>query len=99
MKGKIKYTFEGTTWQSTPLAGWNFVSLPLDLSKEIRTHLQWQEEGWGRLKVVASINNSEWGTAIWFDTKRNTYLLPLKAEVRKKQNIHLNQSLVVTLWI
>ena len=38
-----------------------------------------RREGWGRLKATAKIGNSEWATAIWFDTKINTYLLPLKA--------------------
>jgi len=63
-----------------------FISLPISVSTEIRANLKWQEEGWGRLKVSAKIGNSEWNTAIWFDTKKETYLLPIKAEIRKKKN-------------
>jgi len=54
------------------------------MSTEIRSNLQWQEEGWGRMKASAIINEHEWETAIWFDKKKSTYLLPIKAEVRKK---------------
>ncbi len=36
------------------------------------------------MKVIAQIGKSEWRTAIWFDTKQGTYLLPIKAEIRKK---------------
>lgn len=65
---------------------WYFVSVPHELAKEIRNYLKSKEEGWGRLKATAKIGNTEWATAIWFDTKMNTYLLPIKAEIRKKKN-------------
>lgn len=81
------------------MIGWTFVALPEELSIEIRDHFKWLEEGWGRMKVMAKIGNSEWQTAIWFDTKQNTYLLPLKAEIRKKENIVLDKDLNVTLLV
>ncbi len=52
-----------------------------------RENLKFLEEGWGRLKMTAKIGNTQWETAIWFDTKLNTYLLPLKAEIRKRKKI------------
>lgn len=99
MKGKIQYQFSSKVWKHNSDGGWHFVSLPNDLSKEIRTHLKWQEEGWGRMKAHAQINTSKWDTAIWFDTKLNTYLLPVKATVRRKEKIALLQLVDVTLWI
>lgn len=100
MKSKgIKYTFTAKPWQYTGTSGWHFISLPGKLSKEIRSALKSEEEGWGRLKVTAKIGNSEWKTAIWFDTKMNTYLLPLKAEIRKKENLVINKDVIAVLWI
>lgn len=96
---KIKYEFTSTVWKYNSPAGWHFVSLPEKLAKEIRTNLKWQEEGWGRLKAVAKIGNSEWETAIWFDTKMKTYLLPLKAEIRKKEDIIEGKKEKITVWI
>jgi len=43
--------------------------------------------------------DSNWNTAIWFDTKHHTYLLPIKSEIRKNEKIELNQMLEITLWI
>jgi hypothetical protein len=57
------------------------------MSQEIRTHLKHEEKGWGRLKATAEIGTTRWETAIWFDTKHATYMLPLKASVRKKDGI------------
>ena len=87
MQGKIQYQFTAKVWQHNSEGGWFFVSLPQDISTEIRQSLKWQEEGWGRMKATAAINHIKWDTAIWFDKKRNTYLLPIKAEVRKKTGV------------
>lgn len=100
MKNKeIKYEFNAQLWQYQGKNAWCFVSLPLDLAKEIRENLKWQEEGWGRLKAKAKIGNSEWETAIWFDTKQATYLLPLKANIRKKERIEFNQDIQICVWL
>ena len=72
---------------------------PKNLAKEIRNALKSEEEGWGRLKAIAKIGNSEWKTAIWFDTKLNTYLLPLKLEIRKKENLSIDKEVEAILWI
>lgn len=99
MHPKIKYQFSAKPWQHATPGGWYFVSLPVEMAKEIRENLKWQEEGWGRLKVTARTGNSQWETAIWFDTKHNTYLLPLKAEIRKKEQIEINKDIKFTVWI
>ncbi|WP_298534909.1 DUF1905 domain-containing protein [uncultured Algibacter sp.] len=99
MQAKINYKFSAKLWKDASSGGWFFVSLPKDISKEIREHLKWQEEGWGRMKAVAIINNLEWNTAIWFDTKSNTYLLPVKAEIRKKAYLQLDDIIHVNVLI
>jgi hypothetical protein len=43
---KIKYEFSAKIWQHSAPGGWYFVSLPVELSNEIRENLKWQEEGW-----------------------------------------------------
>ena len=95
----IRYDFAARLWQHSAPGGWHFVSLPQDLSNEIRRHLGHEEEGWGRLKAVAKTGNTQWKTAIWFDTKRQTYLLPVKSEIRKKEQILPNAQIHVTLCL
>lgn len=100
MNGKIEYQFDATIWKfSSPKGGWYFISIPSAISKEIRENLKWQEEGWGRLKSTAKINVSQWETALWFDTKMNTYLLPLKVEIRRKENLEIDKTVNITIWI
>lgn len=99
MQGLIKYGFTAEVWMSAPTGGWYIVSLPTEISTEIREHLKWQEEGWGRLKAEAEINSIRWQTAIWFDSNQKTYLLPLKADIRKKLDMQINQSLEVNIFV
>ncbi|MCK6616738.1 MAG: DUF1905 domain-containing protein [Cyclobacteriaceae bacterium] len=99
MNGKIKYEFTAKTWQYAAPNGWYFVSLPTEISTEIRENLKWQEEGWGRLKATAKIGNSQWETAIWYDTKHKAYLLPLKADIRKRENIKTGKNIKTIVWI
>lgn len=81
------------------IGGWTIVSLPKKLSIEIRDNFKYLEEGWGRMKVTANIGNSEWRTSIWFDTKQGIYMLPIKAEIRKKEKIVVNQDVKIILSI
>lgn len=99
MQAKIEYTFSAELWRYEGQGAWYFVSLPQEVSEEIRTSLQWQEEGWGRMKAKASIKQLEWNTAIWFDKKRNTYLLPIKADIRKKLVLEANQVLELSIFV
>jgi hypothetical protein len=99
LNAKIKYEFRAKSWQYAGKGAWYFVSLPLKISTEIRKNFKWQEEGWGRLKASAKIGNTKWDTAIWFDTKSNTYLLPLKAEVRKLEHIEEEKTIKISVWL
>lgn len=83
------FQFEGKLWRSGSSGGWCFVTIPKTTGKKIRTIYQTSEEGWGRLKAIATIGRSTWTTAIWFDTKAGSYLLPVKAVIRNKEKLAL----------
>ena len=95
----IKYEFNAMPWKYAGPAGWVFVSIPDQMSKEIRKTFKNEEAGWGRLKTIAKLGNTEWQTAIWFVSKLNTYLLPLKSEIRKKEKLDLDKIHVFLIWI
>ena len=98
LKG-IKYEFSAKPWKHGGVASWYFVSLPYEVAREIREGFQTEERGWGRLPVTARVGDSEWKTSIFFDTKAKTYLLPLKAELRRKEGLEVGKSLEAFIWI
>lgn len=99
MESKICYEFQAQMWRDLIPGGWHFISLPKQISAEIRNNLKWQEQGWGRMKIVACMKDCEWNTAIWFDTNSNTYLLPVKLEIRKKTKTVVHEIIHVKILI
>ena len=99
MRERIKFEFKTSLWKHNSPGGWYFISLPKTMSREIRENLKWQEEGWGRMKASAEIREHRWDTAIWFDTKLDTYILPVKAKVRVQTNLKINETIEVDIWI
>ena len=96
---QTKYTFNGVVWRHQETGGWHFVTLPKIMSKKIRKLHGSSEEGWGRLKVIAEFKEAKWETAIWYDTKHESYILPIKATIRKKENINDGDKLNLNLLI
>lgn len=99
LESKIKYQFSGKLWRDNAENGWYFVTVPNNYSKEIRSNLKWQEEGWGRMKAIAIIKGVEWNTSIWFDSKDKNYILPVKLEIRKKLSLKENDVLTISILI
>jgi hypothetical protein len=95
----VKYEFSAVVSRYTPEDKWHLVFFPYEMAKEIRQNFRHLDEGWGRMKAIAKIGNTEWKTSIWFDTKHQTYMLPIKAEIRKKEGITFDQEIKTTIWI
>jgi hypothetical protein len=98
MNSGILYTFTAKPFRHDS-GDWIFAAIPDALSEEIREYHQWQEEGWGRLKARAQVGESIWETSIWYDTKHRAYLLPLKEAIRVKEQVKLNEDIMIQLWI
>lgn len=55
--------------------------------------------GFGSLPVTAAINKVSWQTSIFYDGRSETYLLPLKADVRRKADIGEGDAVTCVLEI
>ena len=76
------------------------MTVPKKQSKEIkRLFGELLKQGWGSIPVVVTVGNTSWKTSIFPDNKIATYILPLKAEVRKKEGIVHNKMLSYSIEI
>jgi hypothetical protein len=57
------------------------------MSADIRQLFHGLGRGFGSLPVVVTLGSTCWRTSIFPDSKAGAYLLPLKAEVRRRENI------------
>jgi hypothetical protein len=82
-----EFEFKATVWVHDGPAAWYFLTLPVELAEEIEDLAGEMNRPFGTLKVEARIGDAAWSTSIFKDTKRSSYLLPLKAPVRRKAGI------------
>jgi hypothetical protein len=89
--------FEARLWQWDARQGdsWIFVSLPEDVSEEIRELSAGTRRGFGSLRVRARIGSTTWQTSIFPGT--DAYALPLKRAVRVAQRLEVDDVATVTV--
>ena len=80
------FKFKGTVWVYGGNASWYFVTLPKHQAKILKT-LSDYRRGFGSIKVLVILNGDKWLTSLFPDTKSESYLLPLKKEIRTKHAI------------
>lgn len=93
------HTFRSRVWLWPGPAAWHFVSLPKTLSAELRRVFRGYGAGFGSLPVHVTIGSTSWSTSIFPDSKRGSYLLPLKASVRKAEGIRAGRLVRVTFTV
>jgi hypothetical protein len=95
---KTKWAFIARLWLYPGMVGnWHFISLPKKDADAIQKAFGTHRRGWGSLRVEARIGKTVWKTSIFPDKKSGTYLLPVKAEVRKREAIAAKDSVSVEL--
>jgi hypothetical protein len=93
-----KYTINGEVWLYPGMSGWHFVGIPKKESEEIKKTCK-IKIGFGSIPVIVRLGKTIWKTSIFPDKKSGTYLLPLKSEIRKKENIISGDVVPLTIQI
>ncbi len=94
------YNFKAKIWVYSGKSAWFFVTLPRDVSDEIKFFAGGSKRpGWGSVRVTAKIGKTEWKTSIFPDAKRGAYLLPVKSAVRKAEKIAEDDQVSVTICV
>ena len=96
---KNVYKIRAKIWLYPGMAGWHFITVPKKQSSAIKKLFGMVSRGWGSLPVVATIGRTSWKTSIFPDKKAGAYLLPVKLEVRKKEDIVAGDMVAVKLEI
>ena len=99
----LSFSFTGKCWLwHGGKAAWHFISLPQDKSEEIKyfnENMHEKTRGWGAVRVQVTIGSTSWDTSIFPSLELKVYILPIKAEVRKKEKIAVGNDVQVKLKI
>lgn len=82
----IAFTSLLWVWRSDAAGTWYFITVPEDQSAEIKAQAMSSPRGFGSVRVEATIGDVTWRTSV-FPLGSGGYLLPVKAEVRRKAGI------------
>lgn len=95
---KKKFIFTSELWLYPGMAGnWTFVSVPKEDAEVIKKSYGAHSRGWGSLRVEVRSGTSKWKTSIFPDKKSGTYILPVKAEIRRREGFYAGDTIKVIL--
>ena len=88
-----------TLWRWSGEGGsWHFLSIPEDLSGEFRAQSLLRRGGFGSVRVEARIGCVTWRTSV-FPQKSGGFILPVKADIRRRADIAAGDNVDLTLEI
>lgn len=91
----IKLTATLWLW-SGESASWHFVTVPEEFCSEIRAQGLARRGGFGSVRVEATIGKVAWQTSV-FPQKSGDYILPVKADVRRRADVAAGDEIELTL--
>ena len=81
-----EFEFTAPLWPYSAAApdSWWFVSLPFEVTDEIEDRTG-PRQGFGSVRVEVTIGTTTWRTSVFPDSKRKTFVLPVKKAVRRAE--------------
>ncbi|KUM33233.1 DUF1905 domain-containing protein [Arthrobacter sp. EPSL27] len=95
----LKYAFTARLWLYPGEAGWHFLTVPPEVSDEIREDAATLRRGFGSIRITAVIAGHRWSTSLFPDSQSGSYLLPVKKAVRTAAGIKAGDQLRVQLEV
>ena len=94
------YNFQSKLWlYKGGKTSWHFVTVPEEQSVQIKFLNEGMTAGWGSIPVNVTIGSTTWKTSIFPDKKSTTYFLPIKAEIRKKECLKIDDNIAININI
>ena len=98
------FTFTAPLWrwqarkESADTGAWCFVTLPPDVSDDVR-HLAGEPRGFGSVRVRVATAGQTWDTSVFPDARSGCFVLPVKKAVRVAAGVVEGDDLTVTLMV
>jgi hypothetical protein len=92
----MQYRFSGELWQYDGEAPWCFVTLPAEVSDNIRAE-HGPARAFGSVKVRVTVSGSRWSTSLFPNKTHGSYLLPVKKNVRAAEGLEVGSVVAVQL--
>lgn len=93
----MELDFRGEIWYWRGPAPFYFVWVPEEQCELLRAVSRFVTYGWGMIPVKVSIGGSQWETSLF--PKEGRYLVPVKASIRKAENLGHSDAVHIRLSV
>ena len=93
----MELAFSGELWFWRGPAPWHFVTVPDEESATLEEISPAVTYGWGMVPATVRVGGSEWATSLW--PKDGGYIVPLKAWVRRAEELEVGDIVEVSLTV
>ncbi len=94
-----RFSFTATVWEHDGQSAWHFCSLPEKQADDIEEMFGQRARGFGSIRVEVTIGATVWRTSLFPDTKRGTYVLPVKKAVRLAERLTVGGDAAIDLVV
>lgn len=95
---KAEFTIKTKLWKYSGQAAWYFVTVNKTISSNIKQIVKGNTKGFGSVRVKVRIGKETWDTSI-FPSREKEYMLPVKASVRKANNLSEGDVVTVSFYL
>jgi hypothetical protein len=93
----MDYRFSSELWRYDGEAPWCFVTLPVELSGNIRAEHGVTATAFGSIRAIVTVGRTSWPTSLFPDKRLGSYVLPVKKKVREAEGIEIGSLVEVQL--
>ena len=79
--------------------GWHFVTVDGQAAAEIRYAALGRMGGFGSVRVTVTIGNTRWQTSLFPHKESGGFILPIKADIRRRESLAAGDTVTVSLEI
>lgn len=101
MSDSERFEVTAEVWRWRPAketaASWYFLTVDGQTAAEIRYAALGRTGGFGSVRVTATIGGTRWQTSLFPQRESGGFILPLKAEVRRREGIEPGNAVTVLL--
>lgn len=85
------YEMTAEVWRSDGPGDRCFVTLPDDVAQAVREKFSGSHQAVGSLPVSVALGKSIWSTSLYADNDSNSYVIPIKDDVRRRELVREGQ--------
>lgn len=84
-------------WLWSGDAAWHFLTVPFEVTDEIDEITTGKQAGFGSVPVKVTVGRTTWNTSVFPSKAHESFVLPVKAPVRKAEGLVVGSQVQVRL--